>query len=120
MNYLFLLDETTMCSDTEPVWTIFGYIIWAIKIVVPLLLIVSGMIVMAKAVMSKEEKEIKSAQQHLVKKVIAAVIVYLIITITGVIVKLVSNVSWDDSCYSCVWDPFSCHLTNDPTNKNQN
>lgn len=121
MNYLFLLDETTVCSATEPVWTIFGYIIWAIKIVVPLLLIVSGMIVMAKAVMSKEEKEIKSAQQHLVKKVIAAVIVYLIITITGVIVKLVSNnVSWDDSCYRCVWDPFSCHLTNDPTNKNQN
>ena len=119
MNYLFLLDETTMCSATEPVWTIFGYIIWAIKIVVPLLLIVSGMIVMANAVI-KEEKEIKSAQQHLVKKVIAAVIVYLIITITGVIVRLVSDVTWEKSCYRCVWDPFSCHLTNDPTNKNQN
>ena len=31
MNYLFLLDETTMCSATEPVWTIFGYIINSIR-----------------------------------------------------------------------------------------
>ncbi len=107
MNYLFLLETSSdMCAKTTAIWTIFGYIIWAIKVVVPLLLIVSGMIVMAKAVMSKEEKEIKSAQQHLIKKVIAAVIVYLIITLTGVIVSLVGGPDWNNACYNCVFHPF--------------
>lgn len=116
MNYLFLLETASnLCETTKPVWTIFGYIVWGIKIAVPLLLIISGMIVMAKAVMSKEEKEIKSAQQHLVKKVIAAVIVYLIISITGVVVGLVGGPDWDNSCYDCVFHPFrdGCNIISD-------
>lgn len=46
-----------MCESLKVVWTLFGYVIWAIKVVVPLLLIISGMITMAKAVMEKDEKK---------------------------------------------------------------
>lgn len=107
MNYLFLLETASnLCETTKPVWTIFGYIVWGIKIAVPLLLIISGMITMAHAVMEKDEKAIKSAQSLLVKKVIAAVIVYLIISITGVVVGLVGGPNWDNSCYNCVFHPF--------------
>ena len=116
MNYLFLLETASdLCQKTKVVWTIFGYIVWAIKIAVPLLLIISGMIVMAKAVMSKEEKEIKSAQQHLIKKVIAAVIVYLIISLTGVVVGLVGGPDWENDCYDCVLHPFKtgCGIISD-------
>ena len=111
MKYLFLLEtETTVCDSLIPVWTIFGYVIWGIKIVVPLLLIVSGMITMAHAVMEKDEKKIKDAQNLLVKKVIAAVIVYLVITITGVVVKLVSGPDYRD-CADCAFNPFGKSCT---------
>ena len=80
-----------MCEDLKVVWTLFGYVIWAIKVVVPLLLIISGMITMAKAVMEKDEKKIKDAQNLLIKKVIAAVIVYLVITVTKVVIGLVAT-----------------------------
>lgn len=112
MNMFYLLvDESTMCTNLIPVWTIFGYVIWGIKIVVPLLLIVSGMITMAHAVMEKDEKKIKDAQNLLVKKVIAAVIVYLVITITGVVVKLVSGPEYKD-CADCAFSPFEgeCYI----------
>ena len=35
------------CNNFSPVWTIIGYVIFAIKVVVPLLLIISGMITLA-------------------------------------------------------------------------
>ncbi|HBP13084.1 MAG TPA: hypothetical protein DD613_03360 [Firmicutes bacterium] len=118
MNYLFLLG---MCSDLSVVWTIFGYIIWGIKVVVPLLLIISGMITMAHAVMEKDEKKIKDAQKLLVQKIIAAVIVYLVIALTGVIVSLVASGDWQ-SCANCAFHPFDksagCGITKTPIENN--
>lgn len=95
-----------MCEELKVVWTLFGYVIWAIKVVVPLLLIISGMITMAKAVMEKKEDDIKKAQNLLIKKVIAAVIVYLVITITKVVISLVATGDWE-TCVECAFNPFS-------------
>ena len=104
-----------LCDDFKPVWTIFGYIIFAIKIVVPLLLIVTGMIALAGAVMQQDEKEIKKYQGVLVQKLIAAAVVYLLITITGVIVSLVAaDLDWK-TCVDCTFSPFkegnNCSIT---------
>ena len=52
-----------------------------IKIVVPLILIIIGMIDMAKAVTGKDENEIKKAQNLLVKRAIAAALVFLIFSL---------------------------------------
>lgn len=104
MNLFYLLADIDICNGLAPVWTIFGYIVLAIQIVVPLLLIITGMITMAKAVMAQDEKKIKEAQNLLVKKVIAAVIAFLIIALTKMIVNLVSkNNNWS-SCAKCVFD----------------
>lgn len=123
MDLFYLLDvitEPNMCTALRPVWTIFGYIIWAIKIVVPLLLIISGMITMAQAIMKKDEKDIKAAQNFLVKKLIAAVIVYLIITAVGMVVGLVSKKTDYKTCAHCAFHPFDSEagcgiILDDPT-----
>lgn len=102
-----------LCGTLKPVWTIFGYIIFAIKVVVPLLLIVTGMMALAQAVMKQDEKEIKKAQGVLIQKLIAAVLVYLVITITGVVVGLVAdNLDWK-GCVDCAFHPFNdgCSIT---------
>lgn len=118
MNLFYFLG---MCEDLSPVWTIFGYVIWGIKVVVPLLLIITGMITMAHAVMEKDEKAIKNAQNLLIKKVIAAVIVYLVIMITGVVVNLVADSSWK-TCAKCAFSPFDtsagCGISKEPIGTN--
>ena len=107
MNLIYLMETAnSFCQKTSIVWTIFGYIIFAIKVVVPLLLIVSGMITMADAVMKKDEKDIKKAQNTLVQKLIAAVIVFLVIQITSIVVNLVADDSWK-GCATCAFHPFS-------------
>lgn len=118
MNLFYFLG---MCEDLSPVWTIFGYVIWGIKVVVPLLLIITGMITMAHAVMEKDEKAIKNAQNLLIKKVIAAVIVYLVIMLTGVVVNLVADSSWK-TCAKCAFSPFDtsagCGINKEPIGTN--
>lgn len=109
MNMFYVLDPIVtdridVCGGLTPVWTIIGYIILAIQIVVPLLLIISGMITMAKAVMEKKEEEIKKAQNLLVKKIIAAVIAFLVIAATKIVVGLVVTGSWEE-CARCALNP---------------
>ena len=113
LSNLFVMADSITCGDFNMVWTIFGYIIFAIEVVVPILLIISGMITMANAVMQKDEKKIKEAQNLLVKKLIAAVIVFLVIAVTKLVVGLVAtgdngetgDAKWE-SCVSCALNPF--------------
>lgn len=77
-------------------------IVKAIWIIVPVLLVIFGLLDLAKAVMAQKEDEIKKGQQTLVKRVIAAVIVFFVIFIVQTIIKFVSG---DDdtvmSCFNC-------------------
>ena len=106
MNMFYILESLNVCEGLDQVWTIIGYIIFAIQIVVPLLLIISGMITMAQAVLKQDEKDIKKAQSLLIKKIIAAVIVFLIIAVTKIVVNLIASGGWED-CVKCALDPFS-------------
>lgn len=107
MNMFYILKDTlNICEGgLSDVWTIIGYIIFGIQVVVPLLLIISGMITMAQAVMKQKEEDIKKAQSLLVKKIIAAVIVFLVVAITKIVVNLVSTGSWE-GCVNCALHPF--------------
>ena len=59
-----------------------------IQIVVPILLIIFGSIDLMKAVMAGKEDEIKKSQGTFVKRAIAAVIVFFIPTIVGLLMNL--------------------------------
>lgn len=107
MNLFSLLADVSninICEGLSMVWTIFGYIVIGVQIVVPLLLIVSGMITMAQAVMGKKDDDIKKAQKLLVNKIIAAVICFLVIAFTKMIVNLVTKDENWTSCAKCVFD----------------
>lgn len=99
--------KDAFCGNLTPVWTILGYVIFGIKVVVPLLLIISGMIDLAQAVMKQKEDDIKKAQSLLIKKLITGVLVFLVITIVSIVVGLVfDNTEWKN-CTKCALSPFS-------------
>ena len=78
-----------ICGGLGPVLRIVGIVVWGIKVVVPIILIVVGMMDLAKAVTEKSDDKIKAAQNGLIKKAIAAVLVFLVITIVGLLMKLI-------------------------------
>lgn len=76
-----------------------------IKIAVPIILIIFGMLDLAKAVMSNDEKEMKGAQTKLMKRVIYAVLVFLVVSIVQLLFSVLNknSVSGEDvsGCISC-------------------
>ena len=96
-----------LCKQMEPILRLVGIVVFGIKVVVPIILIVVGMLDLAKAVTEKNEDNIKKAQQALIKKAIAAVIVFLIVTIVALLMNLIGN-KYYGKCMTCINDPWSC------------
>lgn len=80
---------------------IIGLAIQIIKIAVPILLIIWGMLDLGKAVMAQKEDEIKKGQQTFIKRLIAAAIVFFVIVIAEFLVDLLAG-SDSDKITGCI------------------
>lgn len=116
LNLITLLDtiDSTqdLCDSLRPVLRIVGYVILLIKIAVPIILIVVGVLDLMKATTEKDDKKIKEAQNMLVKRIIAAVMVFLVATLVGVIMRIVGNTSYT-KCMECINNPTQCTVEED-------
>ena len=77
---------------SERTFNLVSTIIQMIKIVVPILLIIWGMLDFAKSVVAKKEEDIKKYQKAFVSRLISALVVFLIVVIVQFAVNLVSSV----------------------------
>ena len=71
----------------------------AIQIGVPIILIIVGMFDMGKAITQQKEDEIKKAQSLLVKKAVAAALVFLMFSLVNLVVTIVNI---DSASWNCV------------------
>lgn len=71
------------CSiDIDPIIpNTISMVVTIIKIAVPIILIIFGILDLAKAVMSNDEKEMKGAQGKLIKRCIYAVAVFFVVAL---------------------------------------
>ena len=80
-------------------------IITLIKIAVPIILVIFGMIDLFKGITSQKEDEIKKNQQIFVKRLIAAAIIFFVIAIVQFLISLVSSGDEDKQgiadCVNC-------------------
>lgn len=104
-NLFYFLEDINLCGELAPALRLVGIVILGVKIVVPIILIVVGMIDLAKAVTEKSDDKIKAAQNSLIKKAIVAVLVFLVVTIVGVLMTLVGQNDYKE-CTGCLVSPF--------------
>ena len=78
-------------------------VVMLIKIIVPILLIIFGMLDLAKAVIASKEDVIKKAQMTFVKRLIAAVIVFFVVSLVQIVVRFVSGNDENSimGCFNC-------------------
>ena len=78
-------------------------IVTLIKIAVPILLIIFGMLDLGKAVMAQKEDEIKKGQQTFIKRLIAAAIVFFIFVVVQLVVGMIAGADQDkiSNCLNC-------------------
>lgn len=102
-----LMDTEYTCGGTGLVFSgSFPYVISSaitiIKIVVPILLIIFGMLDLGKAVVASKEDEIKKGQHTFIKRTVTAVIVFFAIQLVQIIIRFVSNNDASvTSCFNC-------------------
>ena len=106
----------TFCKETANIWQILGYVVMILKIAIPLILIVLGMVDLGKAVVSSDEKAINKSVGTLIKRFVAAVVIFFIPTIVSAIfgiLKLVDTSKESDYnvCVQCVTNVGSCDTT---------
>ena len=84
-------------------------IITIIKIVVPVLLVVFGMMDLVKGIISQKEDEIKKGQQIFIKRLIAGALVFFVFIIVQFIISLVAdNDAENTNIMTCV----NCFINN--------
>lgn len=78
-------------------------IINLIKIAVPVVLIILGMIDFAKATVSQDEKQMKDSQAKFIKRAIAAVAIFVVVAVTQLLFSIIGTDSTNDmvSCINC-------------------
>lgn len=65
-------------------------IVTILKIAIPIILIIYGILDLAKAVMANEEKDMKEAQKRLIKRIVYALVVFFVITLVQLLIKAVA------------------------------
>lgn len=91
---MFMLDVTcgglNNLQMNEMIPSVVSTIVTLIKIGVPILLIIFGMLDLGKAVMAQKEDEIKKGQQTFIKRLIAAAVVFFVFFIVQIVVGLLA------------------------------
>ena len=104
------ITNNSFCFKTSAIWQFVGYGLLALKILVPLIIIVFGVIDFAKAVTSNDDKAIKKSAVSLVKRLIVGICIFFVPTIVKVVFDLIDNVANLDGiaeCEECLLDPNS-------------
>lgn len=88
LDLVQLLDD---CGGLSPIITFIKAIMNIFQIAIPIMLIIWGSIDLGKAVMSSDDKEIKGATGKLIKRAVAAVVIFFIPFIVNLLMTLVAN-----------------------------
>jgi len=116
---MFLLDVTCTLGAGETIVMdamiprLITMAINLIKIVVPILLIIFGMLDLSKAVIAQKEDEIKKGQKTFVSRLIAAAVVFFVVIVVQLVFNLVAN---DEN--QNLWNCVDCMINYSTNNSN--
>ena len=110
MNLIYFLDLECSEIATSDIGGIIRTVYNAIRIGVPIILIIVGMVGMGKAIAQQKEDEIKKAQSVLVKQAVAAVIVFLMLSGVKILVGAIGGTETETSCIDAILNK-SCVVT---------
>ncbi|MDD6323316.1 MAG: hypothetical protein PUA73_01750 [Bacilli bacterium] len=104
-----LFNTLEYCTDVidggipDGIGNLVSLIVKAIQIVVPILLIIWGMLDFAKAIIGQNEDKIKEGQKLFIKRLIAAIVVFLVVTIVQLAITIAASINGEGNQASSAW-----------------
>lgn len=103
LNVLSFAGDT--CSSLSPFLRIVGYVVAIVKIVIPILLIIFGMLDVGKAVIASKPDEVTKSLRGFAMRCIAAILVFFIPSIVSVLINAVqASGETDANNWTICWD----------------
>ena len=105
MSNLFMLECGIHIDPIVPAFA--RLLINAVKIIVPIILIVFGIIEMLKAATANDEKVMKEAQSKLIKRIVYAILIFFIVAIVQLVFNVLGQAGSNEAknsvpvCISC-------------------
>lgn len=114
MNSLMLLGAgvETICHDSSNILQIVGWVLTVFKIAIPLIIIVLGVIDLAKAAISSKPEEISKSVTSLVWRIVGGIAIFFIPALIMMLFRFIGDYrdtegSVDfDTCYNCIITPW--------------
>ncbi len=88
---LMSLSPATVCGELKPFLNLLGMLITAVKIIIPILLILFGMLDVGKSVVAGKPEEITKNIKSFAFRALAAVLIFFIPSIVGLIMETVAE-----------------------------
>ncbi len=93
----------------------FGYILFFLKIIIPLIIIILATVDLGKAIIGGDDKAVKDATSAIIRRVVAGIIIFFIPSILGFITSTITGFTSIKSSYdrinTCIQSPFTkCKL----------
>lgn len=111
-NLFMLMDTAQVCNDAGPFLKIVGVVLLVVKILVPIILLLTGAIAYGSAVISNDEKGMKNATNKLISKIIAAIVIFLLPYLLNTLFNLIDDYAQlgtsYKACWNCVLKPDTC------------
>lgn len=99
----FLIEATCENVDLKNIIGVFKFALRIIQFIVPILLILWGTIDLVKSVVAGKEDDIKKNQKTLIKRVISAVIVFLLPIGVNIILGMIGAQAWKKCWTNAGW-----------------
>lgn len=105
----FLAQSICEMESLNPVWNVVGFIIKALWIGIPLLMIILGTIDLGKAVIASKEDEVKKAWKAFGRRLLYTVAVFLVVWIVGIVLSTVASVgegavNYNEASWKTCWN----------------
>ena len=99
--------ENNICIQTIKTWQIIGVIIYIIKILVPLIVMITGIISISKLIVSSNPEDIKPSVTQFLKQLLAAILIFFVPSIIDSLIKLLvdNDTSNFNECRTCLFHP---------------
>lgn len=100
------------CQETKAIWNLVGNILLIVKIVIPILVIIFGMIDIGKSVVNSKPEDISKSFKSFLFRLVAAIAIFFIPTLVSFAIKLANGFNDVENdyktCATCIESPSKC------------
>lgn len=101
------------CTQTSQIIGFAGWVLTVVKIAIPFIIIILGVMDLGKAVVASKDDEIKTATKRLIWRAVAGIAIFLMPTIIVWLFRTVQdfNDAYDQgfgTCETCLLTPWEC------------